>query len=204
LAADGADIRSHRRVPKQIEANVLHGVGYSPDGGSGPEPEDADIKKSGSQAPSVSGPAGKQEGQMSASTRTAQQPLGIGQLGAALVFVALILIVAVAIAFGTLGAVKPGVAPAPAVGAPPAVIDHGWSQAGTPSIVGAPPAGYDHGSSAGSMVKPVTGGGYVGDQGLAPRTNDGASVGDDGRKGEPFLPARDPARAGSNGQLRPQ
>ena len=141
---------------------------------------------------------------MSASTRTVQQPLGIGQLGAALVFVALILIVAVAIAFGTLGAVKPGVAPAPAVGAPPAVIDHGWSQAGTPSIVGAPPAGYDHGSSEASMVKPITGGGYVGDKGLAPRTNDASSVGDDGRKGEPFLPARDPVRAGSNGQLRPQ
>jgi hypothetical protein len=141
---------------------------------------------------------------MSASTRTTQLPLGIGQLGAALVFVALILVVAIAIAFGTLGAAKPGVAPAPAVGAPPAVIDHGWSQAGTPSIIGAPPAGYDHGSSEVTIVKPVGNGGYVGDQGLAPRTNDGAAVGDDGRKGEPFLPGAGPVRAGSNGQLRPQ
>lgn len=121
---------------------------------------------------------------MSASTRTAQQPLGIGQLGAALIVVAVALVVAVAIAFGSLGATRANVTPVPA-GAPPAVIDHGWSEASSKAAAGAPPAAIDHGSSESSMTKPVTG--------------------DDGRKGDPFVPANDGAgTSGSNGpRLRP-
>jgi hypothetical protein len=62
---------------------------------------------------------------MSVSTRTAQQPLGLGQLGTTLVVIALALVVAAAVAFGSLAANKAEVAPAAGVGAPPAVIDHG-------------------------------------------------------------------------------
>jgi hypothetical protein len=115
---------------------------------------------------------------MSASTRTVQQPLGIGQLGAGLIAVALVLIVAAALAFGSMAATKPGVVPAAApVGAPPAVIDHGWSQASSNTAVGAPPAVIDHGWSEGSSkgATPITAGnGYRGDQGLAPRSTEGA------------------------------
>jgi hypothetical protein len=103
---------------------------------------------------------------MSATTRTVQQPLGIGQFGAALAVVALILIVALAVAFGSQVAPK---TVAPAVpGAPPAVIDHGWSQAST-SAAGAKSTPIDHGSSEGSMVITDTRGGFNGDMGLAPR-----------------------------------
>ncbi len=104
---------------------------------------------------------------MSASTRTIQQPLGFGQIGAALAVVAMAIIVAALVAFGSMGAAKTEVTPA--VGAPPAVIDHGWSQAGTSTgpAAGAPPAVIDHGwSQAGTST----------------------SVDDDGRKGIPFTP----------------
>ena len=43
---------------------------------------------------------------MSASTRTLQQPLGFGQIGAALAVVALAIIVAAVVAFGSMGAAK--------------------------------------------------------------------------------------------------
>ena len=86
---------------------------------------------------------------MSASTRTIQQPLGFGQIGAALAVVAMAIIVAALVAFGSMGAAKTEVTPA--VGAPPAVIDHGWSQAGT------------------SPVTPA----YQGDPGFAPRQPSG-------------------------------
>ena len=78
---------------------------------------------------------------MSASTRTIQQPLGIRQMGALLMAVALALVVAAAVAFGQLAVSK---APtAPAAGAPPAFIDHGSrSEIGT----SAAPAFIDHGS----------------------------------------------------------
>jgi hypothetical protein len=114
---------------------------------------------------------------MSASTRTIQQPLGFGQIGAALAVVALAIVVAALVAFGSMGAAKTDVTPA--VGAPPpAVIDHGWSQAGTSTgpAAGAPPAVIGHGwSQAGtSPTKP----GYQADPGFAPRSPDAAkSVG---------------------------
>jgi hypothetical protein len=60
---------------------------------------------------------------MSASTRTIQQPLGIRQMAVLLMAVALALVVAAAVAFGQLTVSK--VQTAPAVGAPPAFIDHG-------------------------------------------------------------------------------
>jgi hypothetical protein len=86
---------------------------------------------------------------MSVSTRTVQQQsLGIGQLGAALVVLAVAILIAVAIAFGSLGATKTDVTPA---AAPPVVIDHGWSQAYTSTGNAAPPAAIDHGSSESSM-----------------------------------------------------
>jgi hypothetical protein len=88
---------------------------------------------------------------MSASTRTVQQQtLGNSQLGAALAVVALAIIVAAAIAFGSLNATKAGPVTPGAIGQPPpAVIDHGWSQAGTSNGVTSTPV--DHGSSEGSM-----------------------------------------------------
>jgi hypothetical protein len=61
---------------------------------------------------------------MSVSTRTAQAPLGLGQLGATLVVIALAVVIAAAVAFGSLAS-KPAPAIPAAVGAaPPAVIDH--------------------------------------------------------------------------------
>ena len=88
---------------------------------------------------------------MSASTRTVQQQtLGNNQLGAALAVIALAIIVAAAILFGSLNATKATPATKGAVGQPPpAVIDHGWSQAGTSNGVTSTPV--DHGSSEGSM-----------------------------------------------------
>ena len=118
---------------------------------------------------------------MSASTRTIQQQtLGTGQLGTALAVVALAIIVAAAIAFGSLGATKAPVTPA-AVGAPPAVIDHGWSQAGTSK--GVPSTVVDHGSSESSMVSGISvapASGYRGDPGYAPRSTDTVRSGNNG------------------------
>ena len=135
---------------------------------------------------------------MSASTRTVQQPLGIGQLGAALVVIALALIVAVAVALGSVGTTTKKAAPAaPPIGYPPAGYDHGWSQAGTSSNVGAPPVGYDHGSSELSIGTAPKTGGFVGDPGFAPRSPAGP-VAEGGRKGIPFTPI-ETVRSGSNG-----
>jgi hypothetical protein len=88
---------------------------------------------------------------MSASTRTVQQQtLGNNQLGVAIAVVALAIIVAAAIAFGSLNASKAAPVPKGAIGQPPpAVIDHGWSQAGTSK--GVTSTAIDHGSSEGSM-----------------------------------------------------
>ena len=114
---------------------------------------------------------------MSASTRTVQQQtLGTGQLGAALAVVALAIIVAAAIAFGALNAPKADTSPA-AVGAPPpAVIDHGWSQAGTSTGAASTPV--DHGSSEQSMLVPAPG--FRGDPGYAPRSSDAVRAGNNG------------------------
>ena len=127
---------------------------------------------------------------MSASTRTIQQPLGFGQIGAALAVVAVAIVVAALVAFGSMGAVKTDVTPA--AGAPPAVIDHGWSQAGTSigTAAGAPPAVIDHGwsqaGSSGGLVPPdaddhgsILGTSpskpaYQADPGFAPRSPDAA------------------------------
>ena len=61
---------------------------------------------------------------MSVSTRTAQQPLGIGQLGTALVVVALAIVIAATVAF-SMAAKKAEVIPAAGGLAAPAFIDHG-------------------------------------------------------------------------------
>ena len=103
---------------------------------------------------------------MSVSTRTVQQQsLGIGQLGAALVVFAVAILIAVAIAFGSLGATKTDVTPAAGAGAPPVVIDHGWSKAYTSTGNAAPPAAIDHGSSESSMGAGTTVDGNSGSNG---------------------------------------
>lgn len=119
---------------------------------------------------------------MSASTRTVQQQtLGNNQLGVALAVVALAIIVAAAIAFGSLNASKAAPVTQGAIGQPPpAVIDHGWSQAGTSTGTGS--TAVDHGSSEGSMYAGASstdfGPGYMGgDPGLAPRTDSTPSRG---------------------------
>jgi hypothetical protein len=62
---------------------------------------------------------------MSVSTRTAQQPLGLGQIGAMLVVIALAIAVAGAVALGSLASKQAESVPAAKGAAPPAFIDHG-------------------------------------------------------------------------------
>ncbi len=82
-----------------------------------------------------------QEGPMSASTRTVQQPLGTRQMGAVLVAIALALVLAAAVAIGQLATTKSQTAPAP--GAAPVFIDHGSrAEMGTATS----PVFIDHGS----------------------------------------------------------
>jgi hypothetical protein len=130
---------------------------------------------------------------MSASTRSVQQQtLGTGQLWAALAVVTLAVVIALAIAFGSRIETKPA---APGVGAQPQALpmvgyDHGSSNAALETSPSLPMVGYDHGSSEASIpastgIDKVDHGqrddagaigpgrsGYVGDRGLAPRTND--------------------------------
>lgn len=130
---------------------------------------------------------------MSASTRSVQQQtLGTGQLWAALGVVTLAVVIALAIAFGSRIDTKPA---APAIGTQPQALpmvgyDHGSSNAALQTSPSLPMVGYDHGSSQ-VYVPSVIGidqidhgarddagaigpgrSGYVGDPGLAPRTND--------------------------------
>ena len=120
---------------------------------------------------------------MSASTRTAQQPLGISQLGAALIVVALAIAIAVAVALGSMGT-KPAVSEAGAgaavpeisVGVPPDARDHGWNAAIPQISVGVPPDARDQGSSNSGAVITDTRGGFNGDPGLAPRGNEKTRV----------------------------
>ena len=82
---------------------------------------------------------------MSASTRTVQQTLGSGQIGAALVALGLATILTAALGFSQLAA--PKTQTAPAAGAAPVFIDHGSrDEIGTWAPVGAPPVVIDHGS----------------------------------------------------------
>lgn len=126
---------------------------------------------------------------MSASTRTTQQPLGFGQLGAALVAVAVAILVAVAIAFGSLGATKadvtPGHAPAISVGVPPDAAD--VTRGNAPAIsVGVPPDAIDHGARDDRGTTPAVGGtGFQGDPGFAPRTNGSSRPGATGPRMRP-------------------
>jgi hypothetical protein len=129
---------------------------------------------------------------MSASTRNVQQQaLGSGQLWAALAVVTLAVVIALAIAFGSRIETKvaPGVA-VPPPGLPMLGYDHGSSNAAMGTSPSLPMVGYDHGSS--QVSSPSSTGidkadhgarddlgatgpgrsGYVGDRGLAPRTND--------------------------------
>jgi hypothetical protein len=120
-------------------------VGHPPDGGADDRSEDADIDRR-PERPEPSEPGwAQQEGQMSASTRTVQQTLGSGQLGAAFVSLGLATILAAALAFSQLAA--PATQTAPAAGAAPVFIDHGSrDEIGTWAPVGAPPVVIDHGS----------------------------------------------------------
>jgi hypothetical protein len=106
---------------------------------------------------------------MSASTRTVQQPQGLGQMVAPFVAVALAILIAAAIAFNPLAAKSTQVAPA--AGSAPVFIDHGsrdeigtWAPA-----VGAPPVVIDHGSrdEMGTGTSAPTG--TSGPNGLRPR-----------------------------------
>jgi hypothetical protein len=103
---------------------------------------------------------------MSASTRTLQQPLGFGQIGAALAVVAMVIAIAAFLAFGALGAAKPVV---PEYGTPP----DARLQAPALSVEVAPDAD-EHGSSLGTSTSIP---GYKGDPGIAPRQNDSSSFG---------------------------
>ncbi len=123
---------------------------------------------------------------MSASTRTVQQQsLGNGQIWAALAVVTMALIVALVFAF-SLRVDPKAPATSSAVGnPPPAVIDHGWSQAGTSRGVQSTPV--DHGSSEGSMNAAGAAGaksapGFRGDPGFAPRTTIKVTSGNNGTR----------------------
>jgi hypothetical protein len=94
---------------------------------------------------------------MSVSTRTAQQPLGYGPLGAALVTIALAIILAAAFAFGALGSSKATVNTGPASVPVPGHLND--------------PASYDMGIPGSG----VTNHGYNGDPGFAPRPGQNAS-----------------------------
>jgi hypothetical protein len=88
------------------------------------EPSIRSSKESGPKGTNNSEPGRTpQEGPMSVSTRTVQQPLGTRQMGAVLVAIALALVLAAAVAIGQLATTKVQTAPAP--GAAPAFIDHG-------------------------------------------------------------------------------
>ena len=133
---------------------------------------------------------------MSASTRTAQQPLGI-QFGAILAIVALAMVAALAFAVSTSGTLKPAGAPAPAAAVGPDHADlpdvgHGtgvaiptkdggvWAPDGRGGVMWipfnaakqyTPPPGYWKYNGRGG-VEYVETPGYAADQGLAPRTDD--------------------------------
>ncbi len=117
---------------------------------------------------------------MSASTRTVQQPLGISQLGAALIVVALAIAIAVAVALGSMGT-KPteagagAVVPEISVGVPPDARDHGWNAAIPQISVGVPPDAREGSSNSGTVITD-TRGGFNGDPGLAPRGNEKTRV----------------------------
>jgi hypothetical protein len=103
---------------------------------------------------------------MSASTRTLQQPLGFGQIGAALAVAAMVIVIAAYLAFGALGAAK---TVGPEYGIPPDARVH------APALsVEVPPDADEHGSSLGTSTGIP---GYRGDPGLAPRQNDSSRSG---------------------------
>ena len=103
---------------------------------------------------------------MSASTRTLQQPLGFGQIGAALAVVVMTIAIAAFLAFGALGAAKTVV---PEYGTPPD------ARVQAPALsVEVPPDADEHGSSLGTSTGIP---GYKGDPGIAPRGNDSSNFG---------------------------
>ena len=94
---------------------------------------------------------------MSASTRTVQQPQGLGQMVAPFIAVGLALILAAAMLLSRPAATSTQIAPVP--GAVPAFNDHGSrSEIGT----GAAPAFNDHGSRGEFKVSTPTSGGAKG------------------------------------------
>ena len=97
---------------------------------------------------------------MSASTRTVQQPLGISQMGAILVAIALALVLAAAVAIGQLATTKAQTAPAP--GAAPVFIDHG-SRTELGAAANTSPVFIDHGSRTemGAASTATTSHGYM-------------------------------------------
>src|SRR6266446_2731852 len=108
------------------------------------DPSMRSSKESGPKGTNNSEPGrAPQEGPMSASTRSVQQPLGTRQMGAVLVAIALALVLAAAVAIGQLATTKSQTAPAP--GAAPVFIDHGSrAEMGTPANTS--PVFIDHGS----------------------------------------------------------
>jgi len=95
-----------------------------------------------------------QEGPMSASTRTVQQPLGTRQMGAVLVAIALALVLAAAVAIGQLATTKVQTAPAP--GAAPVFIDHGSRGEMSAPAAAANSHGYMSAAAAAAANKGIT------------------------------------------------
>jgi hypothetical protein len=139
-------------------------MGRRPDGGGLDPPEDAGIEGSRFEGTECFG-AGPdpQEGQMSASTRTVQQPLGTRQMSIALVAAAsLAVVLAAALAFSQAATTKSQTAPA--VGAAPVFIDHGSRDEigpgavfGPASVSGSQARGYLNAAAAAVAAAPALG-----------------------------------------------
>ena len=68
---------------------------------------------------------------MSVSTQAAPRQMSFGRFPAALAMLALVVVIAAAVALVALSGSKTAIPAAPAAGAPPVVIDHGWSNGQT-------------------------------------------------------------------------
>ena len=68
---------------------------------------------------------------MSVSTQAAPRQMSFGRFPAALAMLALVVVIAAAVALVALNGSKSATVAAPGAGAPPVVIDHGWSNGQT-------------------------------------------------------------------------
>jgi hypothetical protein len=75
-------------------------MGPSPDGGLSPGSEDADIERLNPKRPKIGRRTGTRGDEMSASTRTIQQPIGKGSIFGAVAMAAAVLLAALAISWG--------------------------------------------------------------------------------------------------------